>query len=191
MTDVYWGTATVGAAGAWYGVAGPVDGAYAYGDWYDPADAYDPATNSGGITADPNGNDGSGWDQPEDGSQADPNADPGADNGGDTSGGDTSGGDPSGESVTRLHLYSAAPSSSSSPSPPSPSPARSVDAAGCFTCTMGCRTDAMSPRSGRQAVGVSDASIDDACGSAVRTLAQWSHDTRREKIVTCQRIATP
>jgi len=35
---------------------------------------------------------------------------------------------------------------------------------------------------------VSDTSPEDACGSAVRTLAQWSHDTRRERLVTCQRI---
>jgi hypothetical protein len=176
VTDVYWG-ASAGAVGAWYGGTGPADGAYYYGDWYDPGDAaYDPGTNSGGLV-DPN--DGSGWNQPDDGSSndpggdpsadpgADPSADPGtADTGGDTSGGDSSGGDTSGESVTRLHLRST--SVSAAPS-------------GCFACTMGCRTDLTASATGRQALGVSNVSYEDACSSAVGQLAQWSHDTQRER----------
>jgi hypothetical protein len=53
---------------------------------------------------------------------------------------------------------------------------------------MGCRTEATISPTGRQAVGLSDTSTDDACSSAVRTLAQWSHDTYRERLATCQRI---
>jgi hypothetical protein len=196
-----YGGANVDAAGAWYGGAGPVaGGAYAYGAWYDPGDGYDPATNSGGITTDPNSDDGSGWDQTGDGTQGDPGSDPGAGNG-DTSSGDPSSGDPSVQALTRLHLHgvdatptvpvsapprSDSPSSSSTPLPLTP--ATLPD--GCFRCMVGCRTDAPSAPFGREANGVSDTSYEDACGSAVRTLAQWSHDTRREKLVLCQRIET-
>jgi hypothetical protein len=184
VTDVYWG-ASAGAVGAWYGGAGPADGAYYYGDWYDPGDAaYDPGTNSGGLV-DPN--DASGWNQPDDGSSTDPGGDSSADPGGDpnagvdpgaadTSGGDTSGGDTSGESVTRLHLKSTS---------------TSATAPGCFACTMGCRTDLTASASGRQARGVSNVSYDDACNSAVGQLAQWSHDTQRERLIVCQRVAAP
>jgi hypothetical protein len=177
VTDVYWG-AGAGAVGAWYGGAGPADGAYYYGDWYDPGDgAYDPGSNSGGLV-DPN--DSSGWNQPDDGSGSDPNAggDPGAadTSGADTSGADTSGGDTSGESVARLHL-------SSTSAAPAPS--------GCFACTMGCRSDLSASASGRQARGVSNVSYDDACNSAVGQLAQWSHDTQRERLTVCQRVAAP
>jgi hypothetical protein len=55
---------------------------------------------------------------------------------------------------------------------------------------MGCRTEATLSPTGRQAVGLSDTSYDEACASAVRTLAQWSHDTLRERLATCQQIAT-
>jgi hypothetical protein len=180
VTNVYWSaSAAAGAVGAWYGGAGSASGNYYYGDWYDPGDGYDPATNSGGITTDPNGDDGSGWDQPDDGS-GDSSSDPGGDPSADTGDSSGDGSDSSGDSVTRLHLYSATSS-------PAPSPGV---ADGCFSCTMGCRTDAATP-TGRQAIGASDIGYDDACTSAVRTLAQWAHDARREKIVSCQRIATP
>ena len=176
VTDVYWG-ASAGSVGAWYGGTGPADGAYYYGDWYDPGDAaYDPATNSGGLV-DPN--DGSGWNQPDDGSATDPGGEPSADPGTvDTSGGDTSGSgsESSGASFTRLHLQGT--SVSSAPS-------------GCFACTMGCRTDLTASASGRQAVGVSSVSHDDACNSAVGQLARWSHDTQRERLTVCQRVAAP
>ncbi|MDB5216725.1 MAG: hypothetical protein JWO86_4652 [Myxococcaceae bacterium] len=190
VTDVYW-AASVGAAGSWYGSTGVPDGTDYYGDWYDPGDAaYDPGTNSGGIGPDPNADDGSGWNQPDDSSSADPGADPSADpgssdpgaadtSGGDTSGGDTSGGDSSGLSIARLHLHSAA----TAVSPAAPS--------GCYACTMGCRTDVTASAAGRQAIGVSDTSYDDACSAAVHQLAQWSHDTHREKLGVCQRIAAP
>lgn len=176
VTPVYWGaSAGAGAIGGWYGGAYVDDGAY-YSGWYDPGDDYDPASNSGGISADPNSNDGSGWDQPDDGS-----GDPGT---GDTSG--DSAGDSSGQAFTRLHLHEV----TASPRPPAPSPSSTL-APGCFACTMGCRTDAAPPASGRQAVGLSDTSIDDACSSAVRTLAQWSHDTHRARLLGCQRIDGP
>jgi len=55
---------------------------------------------------------------------------------------------------------------------------------------MGCRTEAVISPTGRQAVGLSDTSYDDACASAVRTLAQWSHDTHRERLASCQQIVT-
>jgi len=55
---------------------------------------------------------------------------------------------------------------------------------------MGCRTEAVLSPNGRQAVGLSDSSYDDACASAVRTLAQWSHDRLHERLATCQQIAT-
>jgi hypothetical protein len=204
---VYWGaSASGGAIGAWYLGPGAEDGPYGYGGWYDPGDdGYDPSTNSGGIVADPSADDGSGWDAPDDGS-GDPNGDNGGDDGdgsGDGSGddgssGDGSGdgsGDSSGEGLKRLHLHdvsasplpssapSASSSSSSSPSSPSVAP-------GCYACTMGCRTEATLSPTGRQAVGLSDTSYDEACASAVRTLAQWSHDTLRERLATCQQIAT-
>ena len=180
VTDVYWGaSASAGAVGAWYGGTGPGDGAYYYGDWYDPGDAaYDPGTNSGGLV-DPN--DSSGWNQPDNGSSSDPGSDPSADpsadpGAGDTSSGDTSGGDTSGASFARLHLRST-------------SVARA--ASGCYSCTMGCRTDVTASATGRQAMGVSDISYDDACNSAVGQLAQWSHDTQRERLTVCQRIVAP
>jgi hypothetical protein len=182
ITGVYIGaSASAGAVGAWYAGGGAIAGGYFYGDWYDPGDGYDASTNSGGLTTDPNSDDGSGWDQGDDGSQSDP----GSDTGGDTGGG----GDSAGEAVTRLHLHdvAATPLPASSSPAPSPSPSNRV-ADGCFACTMGCRTDAAASPSGRQAVGVSDASQDDACASAIRTLAQWSHDTRRERLVSCQRM---
>lgn len=183
VTDVYWG-ASAGAVGAWYGGTGPADGAYFYGEWYDPSDgAYDPGSNSGGLV-DPN--DSSGWNQPDDGSSSDPGADPsggggpgtGDTSGADTSGGDTSGGDTSGESVARLHLSSTRASALRS---------------GCFACTMGCRSDLTASASarGRQARGVSNVSYEDACNSAVGQLAQWSHDTQRERLTVCQRVAAP
>jgi hypothetical protein len=192
ITGVYFGaSASAGAVGAWYAGGGAIAGGYFYGDWYDPGDGYDASTNSGGLTTDPNSDDGSGWDQPDDGSQGDPGADPGSDPSGDTGG----------AAVTRLHLHGVTatplPASSSSASPasplpsssssPSPSPSHGI-VEGCFACTMGCRTDAVASPAGRQAVGVSDTSQADACASAVRTLAQWSHDTRRERLVSCQQM---
>jgi hypothetical protein len=135
--------------------------------WYDPGDVYDPAVDYG--TYDPGSDPPSSGDEPADTPTEDDTA------GGDTSGDGSEGWD-SPEGVTRLHFTAE------------PARTRAADANGCFTCTVGCVTGEGAGATGRQAVGASDASYDDACNAAMLSLAYWAHAAQHERLQTCQRL---
>jgi hypothetical protein len=71
---------------------------------------------------------------------------------------------------------------STTPAPPAP------DANGCWICTVGCIAGMGDHAVGRQAIGASDTSHDDACTAAVQTLAVWAHRTRGERLTRCEQM---
>jgi hypothetical protein len=166
LTSVSWSGAAVGGGvglGVWYDSGDPGSGA-AGGEWYDPADTYDPATDPGGA-GDPSGTG---------------NTSGGDTSGGDTAGGDTSGGDTAGGDTTLAEHHLTLSNVPVAPIPPG--------ADGCWTCTVGCTTGSGAAAAGRQAVGASETSYDDACGAAVQSLEQWAHDTQRQRVQSCQQM---
>lgn len=199
LTGVTW----VGTG--WVGVGVPFVAIGYYDGWYDPVDTYDPAIDGADSTDttiyDPTG---SGGESPVDVPATDGTTDPGAatdfgggtdSSGSDSSGSDSSGdtgGDSSTESIKPL-VTPAAPGANAT-NPPRATSASSAanqtsasDANGCYTCTVGClAAGANGQQSGRQALGVSDVSHDDACRDAVRSLATWSHGTLHQRLSTCE-----
>ena len=135
------------------------------GGWYDPGDDYAP----------PPGDD---FVPPPDDTTGDPaSGDPGTtDNTGDTSGDGSSGWDGTTEAVTRLHFTSVIT-------------AHAVpDGNGCYSCRIGCTAGSGATTAGRQAVGASETSFDDACRSAVGIVEQWAHEKRHAKLQRCEQV---
>ena len=154
------------ADGAWVGVGAGAGIGYGVG-WYDPGDVYNPSVDYG--TYDPESDPGSSGDEPGD----TPTGDDARER--DTSG-DGSGGWDSTESVTRLHFTAESAQT------------RAAAANGCFTCTLGCVAGEGAGATGRRAVGASDASYDDACDAAMRSLGYWAHAAQHQRLQTCQRL---
>jgi hypothetical protein len=149
-------------------VGGPV-GSYEdpyWGGEYDPGDDYDPSVDDG-YTGDDDGytGDDDGYTGDDDGYTGDDDGSSDDGSSDDGSGDDGSGddGDVSGESLSAI--------------------------GGCWTCQVGCTPAGGGP--GRQALGASDSSYDDACHAGVASLARWSHHELRQKLIACKQLDLP